>query len=173
MEESTEQRKARLAALKRAKDSSANQESQTPTPVLNEKRKIESEGLEQEEEFVRDEQGNEILDVENLADSELNAEESMKLRFRNYRPKDTDDVMKVSKLVDKAVPSNIDDAIAEILELAKRNSSDPILNIAPKKPNWDLKRDVAEKMAQLQKSTKRALNAMIVEKIRLENENEQ
>lgn len=34
---------------------------------------------------------------------------------------------------------------------------DPIVSIAPKKPNWDLRRDVAKKLEKLEKRTHRAI----------------
>jgi len=36
-----------------------------------------------------------------------------------------------------------------------------LLNLAPKKPNWDLKRDLARKLAPLEKVTKRAIAELI------------
>lgn len=34
---------------------------------------------------------------------------------------------------------------------------DPIVSIAPKKPNWDLRRDVAKKLEKLERRTHRAI----------------
>lgn len=34
-------------------------------------------------------------------------------------------------------------------------------NLAPKKPNWDLKRDIAPKLEKLEKKTQRAIIAMM------------
>ncbi len=34
---------------------------------------------------------------------------------------------------------------------------DPIVSIAPKKPNWDLRRDVAKKLEKLERRTQRAI----------------
>lgn len=34
---------------------------------------------------------------------------------------------------------------------------DPFLNIAPKKPNWDLRRDVQKKLDKLEKRTQKAI----------------
>jgi coiled-coil domain-containing protein 12 len=38
------------------------------------------------------------------------------------------------------------------------------LTLAPKKPNWDLKRDVAKKLEKLEKKTQSAILALIKEK---------
>ena len=37
------------------------------------------------------------------------------------------------------------------------NVQDPFLNIAPKKPNWDLRRDVQKKLDKLEKRTQKAM----------------
>jgi coiled-coil domain-containing protein 12 len=36
-------------------------------------------------------------------------------------------------------------------------SQDFLANVAPKKPNWDLRRDVEKKLAKLERRTQRAL----------------
>lgn len=38
---------------------------------------------------------------------------------------------------------------------------DPFLNIAPKKPNWDLRRDVQKKLDKLEKRTMKALSQLM------------
>lgn len=38
---------------------------------------------------------------------------------------------------------------------------DPFLNIAPKKPNWDLRRDVQKKLDKLEKRTQKALHQLM------------
>lgn len=38
---------------------------------------------------------------------------------------------------------------------------DPFLNIAPKKPNWDLRRDVQKKLDKLEKRTQKALHKLM------------
>jgi coiled-coil domain-containing protein 12 len=35
------------------------------------------------------------------------------------------------------------------------------LNIAPKRPNWDLKRDMEKKLAKLDRKTQQAINTLI------------
>jgi hypothetical protein len=42
---------------------------------------------------------------------------------------------------------------------------DPFLNIAPKKLNWDLKREVAERLEILNKKTTRVINEIVAEKM--------
>lgn len=40
---------------------------------------------------------------------------------------------------------------------------DDIINVAPKKANWDLRRDVAKKLEKLERRTQRALVAIMQE----------
>ena len=40
---------------------------------------------------------------------------------------------------------------------------DDIINVAPKKANWDLRRDVAKRLEKLDRRTKRALVAIMQE----------
>lgn len=41
------------------------------------------------------------------------------------------------------------------------NYQDPFLNIVPKKPNWDLRRDVQKKLDKLEKRTMKALTQLM------------
>jgi coiled-coil domain-containing protein 12 len=47
-----------------------------------------------------------------------------------------------------------------------------LINVAPKKPNWDLRRDVAEKLSRLERRTQAAMIKLMAEeeKRRLEEE---
>ena len=47
-----------------------------------------------------------------------------------------------------------------------------MLNIAPKKPNWDLKRDIAKKMEKLNRRTQVAIVGLIKERIEKQAEEE-
>jgi len=40
-----------------------------------------------------------------------------------------------------------------------------LLNLAPRKPDWDLKRDVAKKLAKLEKRTQRSIAVLIRERL--------
>lgn len=41
-----------------------------------------------------------------------------------------------------------------------------LVNVAPKKPNWDLRRDVAKKLEKLERRTQRAMIAIMQEQER-------
>jgi coiled-coil domain-containing protein 12 len=42
-------------------------------------------------------------------------------------------------------------------DAAARAQADLLVNVAPKKPNWDLRRDVAKKLDKLERRTQRAI----------------
>lgn len=93
------------------------------------------------------------------------------IKFRNYVPKD--DTLKEKKMPN-AKPLLVEDEVQGHLEKAKSsNIIDEIdlSNLAPRKPDWDLKRDVAKKLDKLEKRTQRAIVELIRERLQ-ENESE-
>jgi len=91
--------------------------------------------------------------------------------FRSYQPLDGD-LQKAT--VPAAQPEEVKPEIKNALESA---SEAPVLkeldleNLAPRKPDWDLKRHVAKKLAKLEKRTQRTIAVLIRE--RLEQETKQ
>ena len=73
-----------------------------------------------------DEQGNVVVAIEDLA-MEGKEKEGM-LVFRNYRPKD-EGIEKQSVLLERTKPANIDEAVKEILDVAKRDVKEPLANV--------------------------------------------
>ena len=62
--------------------------------------------------------------------------------------------------------SKVEDAIkAEIKAHVEEQGGNELLNIAPKKPNWDLKRDITKKMDKLNRRTQVAIVEIIKERI--------
>ncbi|XP_025895455.1 coiled-coil domain-containing protein 12 [Nothoprocta perdicaria] len=92
------------------------------------------------------------------------------LRLRNYEPEDEE--LKKRK-VPQAKPASVEDKVKEQLEAAK---PEPIIdevdlaNLAPRKPDWDLKRDVAKKLEKLEKRTQRAIAELIRERLKGQEE---
>ncbi|XP_036123300.1 coiled-coil domain-containing protein 12 isoform X2 [Molossus molossus] len=88
------------------------------------------------------------------------------LRLRNYIPEDED--LK-RRRVPQAKPVAVEEKVKEQLEAAK---PEPVIeevdlaNLAPRKPDWDLKRDVAKKLEKLEKRTQRAIAELIRERLR-------
>merc|ERR1719437_145644 len=72
--------------------------------------------------------------------------------------------MTLPKVTSAAIEDEIDREIEDALE--KADDQDAVLTIAPKKPNWDLKRDVERKMQVLQARTDRAVVQLIRQRIK-------
>ncbi|CAE8586841.1 unnamed protein product [Polarella glacialis] len=87
------------------------------------------------------------------------------ISFRNYQPR-------TPELRDLCLPritsADIEDDIDREIEAAilASEDQDAVLAIAPRKPNWDLKRDVERKMQTLQARTDRAVVQLIRQRIK-------
>lgn len=99
-------------------------------------------------------------------DGEEDGEKHRELRLRNYVPED-EDLKK--RRVPQAKPVAVEEKVKEQLEAAK---PEPVIeevdlaNLAPRKPDWDLKRDVAKKLEKLEKRTQRAIAELIRERLK-------
>ncbi|XP_058097798.1 uncharacterized protein LOC131242874 isoform X2 [Magnolia sinica] len=92
---------------------------------------------------------------ENKAEEFDDAEEENKLnmKFRNYLPHDTH--LQEGKVAPPVLPK-FEDPVASAPPQPEK-VEDPFVNIAPKKPNWDLRRDVQKKLDKLERRTQKAL----------------
>ncbi|KAM3873088.1 coiled-coil domain-containing protein 12 [Diretmus argenteus] len=97
---------------------------------------------------------------------EAQEEKHRELKLRNYTP---DDEELKERQVPKAKPASVEDKVKEQLEAA---NPEPIIdevdlaNLAPRKPDWDLKRDVAKKLEKLERRTQRAIAELIRDRLR-------
>ncbi|XAR55206.1 hypothetical protein NMG60_11035207 [Bertholletia excelsa] len=80
-------------------------------------------------------------------------EDSVNMKFRNYLPHDKQ--LQEGKLAPPVLPK-FEDPVA-ILPVPEEKKEDPFVNIAPKKPNWDLRRDVQKKLDKLERRTQKAI----------------
>ncbi|XP_019948809.1 coiled-coil domain-containing protein 12 [Paralichthys olivaceus] len=93
-------------------------------------------------------------------------EKHRELKLRNYTPEDEE--LK-ERQVPKAKPASVEDKVKDQLEAA---NPEPIIeevdlaNLAPRKPDWDLKRDVAKKLEKLERRTQRAIAELIRDRLR-------
>merc|ERR1712187_944667 len=91
--------------------------------------------------------------------------EDREIRFRNYAPR-------TPELKDFCLPkitsAQIEDEIDNEIEsaIAAAEDQEAVLAIAPRKPNWDLKRDVERKMQVLQARTDRSVVQLIRQRIK-------
>ncbi|GAB2217697.1 hypothetical protein Drorol1_Dr00000901 [Drosera rotundifolia] len=86
---------------------------------------------------------------------------ALSVKFRNYVPHDKQ--LQEGKLAPPQLPK-FEDPIVEAPLPEKKE--DPFLNIAPKKPNWDLRRDVQKKLDKLERRTEKAILKMLEEKVK-------
>nr|XP_040021165.1 coiled-coil domain-containing protein 12 [Gasterosteus aculeatus aculeatus] len=97
---------------------------------------------------------------------EITEERHRELKLRNYTPEDAE--LK-ERQVPKAKPASVEDKVKDQLEAA---NPEPIIeevdlaNLAPRKPDWDLKRDVAKKLEKLERRTQRAIAELIRDRLR-------
>ena len=116
-----------------------------------------------------------VADVADLATSQEAAKKKA-ITFRNYKPYDASLLAKAvdprakseaAVMVQKvaAVVASTEDILHAELALV---SQDDELNIVPKKPNWDLKSQVAAKMDKLARRTQRAVVEILREKMAAE-----
>ncbi|XP_056142302.1 coiled-coil domain-containing protein 12 [Lampris incognitus] len=99
-------------------------------------------------------------------EAEEEGEKHRELKLRNYTPEDEE--LK-ERQVPKAKPASVEDKVKDQLEAA---NPEPIIeevdlaNLAPRKPDWDLKRDVAKKLEKLERRTQRAIAELIRDRLR-------
>ncbi|KAF7099165.1 hypothetical protein CFC21_100840 [Triticum aestivum] len=81
------------------------------------------------------------------------------LKFRNYLPHD--ERLRGGKVAPLSLPKFEDPIAADAAE--PKQLENPFGNIAPKNPNWDLKRDVQKRIDKLEKRTQKALAEIALE----------
>lgn len=85
--------------------------------------------------------------------------------FRSYQPQDED--LRELQLP-KAKPVEVVDKVQDQLESAKPGplvDEVDLVKLAPRKPDWDLKRDVAKKLEKLERRTQRAIAELIRQRL--------
>ncbi|XP_011035412.1 PREDICTED: coiled-coil domain-containing protein 12 [Populus euphratica] len=92
-------------------------------------------------------------------DDEAAQESNPSMKFRNYVPQDKE--LQEGKLAPPVLPK-FEDPVAAAPPPSQKEE-DPFLNIAPKKPNWDLRRDVQNKLDKLERRTQKAIYKLMEE----------
>ncbi|KAL4716614.1 hypothetical protein ACJJTC_008249 [Scirpophaga incertulas] len=89
-----------------------------------------------------------------------------KPKFRSYKPQD--ETLQEAK-IDEAEPALVEDEVKDLLEAGKEKvvlQDLDISSLAPRKPDWDLKRDVAKKLEKLERRTQKAIAELIWERLK-------
>ncbi|KAJ8004839.1 hypothetical protein DPEC_G00140470 [Dallia pectoralis] len=100
------------------------------------------------------------------AEEEAEDERHRELKLRNYTPEDEE--LRVRQ-VPKAKPASVEEKVKDQLEAA---NLEPVIeevdlaNLAPRKPDWDLKRDVAKKLEKLERRTQKAIAELIRDRLK-------
>ncbi|KYN39099.1 Coiled-coil domain-containing protein 12 [Trachymyrmex septentrionalis] len=80
-----------------------------------------------------------------------------KPKFRSYKPQDEN--LK-NNMIEDAKPGDVESVVQEQLDAANSKvviEELDISNLAPRKPDWDLKRDIAKKLEILERRTQKAI----------------
>jgi len=89
-----------------------------------------------------------------------------KPKFRSYKPEDE----KLNEhVLPNAKPGDVETEVKDQLDAAKSQvviDELDITNLAPRKPDWDLKRDVAKKLEKLERRTQKAIAELIRERLK-------
>ncbi|KAL2553383.1 mRNA splicing factor [Forsythia ovata] len=92
-------------------------------------------------------------DADNQEQQEEEELDNVNMKFRNYLPHDKQ--LQEGKLAPPVLPKFEDPVL--MAPPPEEKKEDPFLNIAPKKPNWDLRRDVQKKLDKLERRTQKAM----------------
>jgi len=105
-------------------------------------------------------------------EEETNAAEKAKIAglpkpvFRSYNPQ-AEDLKELA--ISKAKPVDIEAQVADTIEQGEVKTlleDVDLMNLAPRKPDWDLKRDIAPKLLKLEKRTQKAIAELIFERLK-------
>jgi len=82
---------------------------------------------------------------------------------RTLKKRTADDDIVMEDTVEKKVEGLAETIIAEDTE--RRAQDLDLFNIAPKRPNWDLKREMEKKLAKLERKTQEAIHTLIRQRL--------
>eukprot|EP00742_Colponemidia_sp_Colp-10_P007126 GILJ01007654.1.p1 GENE.GILJ01007654.1~~GILJ01007654.1.p1 ORF type:complete len:136 (-),score=27.19 GILJ01007654.1:119-526(-) len=100
-------------------------------------------------------------DDDNHTAEEAVAAPAKPLKFRNYKPKTAElKELRVEKPDLSVIENEVEEAAKQVLQKSQEQN-EGALQLAPKKLNWDLKRDVEKKLEKLEAKTKKAIIELI------------
>ena len=98
---------------------------------------------------------------EAVAQGDANAAPNPTLKFRNYAVKDSSRIK--HETVDPSRASVDNAPVVDVERAIGQDVSEVIANVAPKKSNFDLRKEIAGKLAKLERKTQRAIAELAVE----------
>ncbi|XP_011294997.1 coiled-coil domain-containing protein 12 [Musca domestica] len=90
--------------------------------------------------------------------------------FRSYKPQNENTL---GEIIPQQPSGDIEDAVEDQLSLISSTTvveDIDIDNLAPRKPDWDLKRDVAKKLERLDRRTQKAIAELIRDRLKSNQE---
>ncbi|KAK6971173.1 coiled-coil domain-containing protein 12 [Biomphalaria glabrata] len=103
-------------------------------------------------------------------EEEKETEKLPKPVFRSYKP-ESDRLKELS--IQSAKPEDATKSIKEDMETGQTDhvvTDVDLSNLAPRKPDWDLKRDISKKLDKLERKTQRAIAELIRERLKASQE---
>ncbi|XP_055381273.1 coiled-coil domain-containing protein 12 [Condylostylus longicornis] len=97
--------------------------------------------------------------------------DNLKPKFRSYKP--LDKTLKEDSQEENGKDTGIEEQIQDQLELLKTPitiDEIDITNLAPRKQDWDLKRDISKKLEKLEWLTQKAIAELIRERLKMNQE---
>jgi len=108
-------------------------------------------------------------------DQEEESKPEIKIKFRNYNPR-TKELQENSQVLTRPTVEKEKQWVKEELKAIVQEPSiekKEILSIAPRKPNWDLKRDAEPRLEELRKRTQLALIDILRQKVEAQTAEEE
>ncbi|XP_055635532.1 coiled-coil domain-containing protein 12 [Toxorhynchites rutilus septentrionalis] len=106
------------------------------------------------------------IEASNSGDNGQSTETIPKPVFRNYRP-ESEEIKECA--IEEVKPTDVVSEISSQLEMMKAPiviEEIDIANLAPRKPDWDLKRDVSGKLEKLERRTQKAIAELILDRLK-------
>jgi len=120
-----------------------------------------------EDNTFREDDDDEVEETDNMEEEKpvatYTAEEEVKtLKFRNYFPRDEN--LRCHMI--PFPPDEVGSVLARFEKLSNYTDDDALLVLAPKKPNWDLKRDIESKLNVLDVQTQSSILQLVRKSIK-------
>jgi coiled-coil domain-containing protein 12 len=104
--------------------------------------------------------------------TEKSEEQTKRLKFRNYQPRDQSLVESSKENVEEEVGGGVENS-DNLLKKELRMHESEELNILPKSSNWDIKKTFEPKLEKLRRRTQRAIVDFLREKLNSATDSEE
>ncbi|KAK0500660.1 mRNA splicing factor [Armillaria luteobubalina] len=105
-----------------------------------------------------------LLALKRLKDGEIIKNRNFDPESRTLKKRARQEDVEMEDTVEKNVEGVAEQIIAE--DEQRRAQELDVFNIAPKRPNWDLKRETDKKLAKLERKTQEAIHTLIRQRLK-------